>query len=79
MASLVKTTAIAAAMRRCPFLSKETLSFALNSRSMSSLAKKCPVMSKLMAKVDFRDIHQKIKITVNRIRSRFVFNFSKLY
>ena len=51
MASLIKTTAIAAAMRKCPFLSNETLSFAMNSRSMSTFAQKCPVMSKLMTKV----------------------------
>ncbi|XP_063691738.1 5-aminolevulinate synthase, non-specific, mitochondrial-like [Bolinopsis microptera] len=48
MASLIKTAAVAVAMRKCPFLSNEVLSFALKSRSLSMFAKKCPVMSKLM-------------------------------
>ena len=51
MASLIKTAAVAVAMRKCPFLSNEVLSFALKSRSLSMFAKKCPVMSKLMTQV----------------------------
>lgn len=50
MASLIKTAAVSVAMKKCPFLSNETLTFALKSKGFSTMAKKCPVMSKLMAK-----------------------------
>ena len=50
MASLIKTAAVSVAMKKCPFLSNETLSFALKSKSLSTIAQRCPVMGKLMSK-----------------------------